>query len=354
MKLFSSNRVSCILAVCLVFSLCRAPAAYGAKETRRTASAHPSIQVKEPTYNFGEVTESEEVEHAYPVKNTGKATLEIDRVQTSCGCTIARFDHAIPPGETGQVILKLNLKGYQGKMSKTATILSNDPRNPRVTLKLEGTVIALIDVRPSSNVVFRGMPDQLSETILDLVGAAVPFHLANPESNLGQDITYRLDTVEEGKHYRLTIANKIKRGNYSGYIKFYTGVPQKPDIFIRISGFIEGEISVKPQTILIGKLSAQQPERQGRVLVTSNRDKPFRITQMIYDERFVQVTQIPLEKDAGYSLQIEPKLDGIPLGTRQQTSLSIETDLNPGETEEVQIHLFNSADQPKAEDAATQ
>ncbi|MCE5334731.1 MAG: hypothetical protein LLG06_09070 [Desulfobacteraceae bacterium] len=242
----------------------------------------------------------------------------------------------------------MNLKGFQGKVSKPATIVSNDPHSPEVTVKVEGNVQALIDLKPTTNVVFRGMSERLQETVLDLVGA-VPFQISNSECSINDNIAYSVETIEDGRHYRLKVANKTKRGNYAGYIKLMTDLAQKPDILVRVNGYIEGEIAVKPQTILIGKLSANQPERTCKIVVTSNRNHPFQITKLTYDKRFVDVEQSPLEKNAGYSLNVSPKLGGVPVGQRKQTTIAIETDATPGEKDEVQVHLFNSADQPTSD-----
>jgi len=242
----------------------------------------------------------------------------------------------------------LSLKGYQGKISKGATVFSDDPQTPQMGLTMQGTVVALVDVKPSPAIVFRGMADQATETSVELTGTRVPFHIASMESNLDSNIDYKLETVEAGKRYRLKVTNKTKRGNYAGYLKLYTDIEQKPDILLRVSGFIEGEVSIKPQTILIGKLSATQPERPGRVMITSNRNQPFEITKLTYDERLLNVSQHPLEKENGFYLDIFPRLEAVPVGTRQQVKLNIETNLAPGQNDEVQIHLFNSADQPEA------
>ncbi len=212
---------------------------------------------------------------------------------------------------------------------------------------MEGTVTSLIDVRPSTSIVFRGLADFIPETLIEFVGSSVPFHLTRVESDLDEKITQNIETVENGKFYRLRVMNKAKRGNYRGYVKVFTDLPQKPDILITVSAFIEGEVSVKPQAILIGKLSADQPERPGKITVTANRNAPFQITGLGYDERLMTVTQHPLESDAGYLIEINPKLESIQPGTRQQTTLTIETSAAPGEKEVVQVHLFNSVEQPE-------
>ncbi len=232
-------------------------------------------------------------------------------------------------------------------MAKTATVYSDDPQNPRVTLKMEGSVLPLIDVKPSAMVIFHGMPDQVHESVLDLIAGPMPFHISSVQSNLEQKIEYKLDTVEDGKHYRLRVSNKLNRGHYSGYIKVNTDLAQKPEVMVRVGGNIEGDFSVRPETVLIGKLSTSLPERQGRITVTSNRNRQFHITKLDHDERLVSVVQHPLPDGKGYVIEVNPKLEAVPVGSRQQTTLGIETDLAPGQRDEVLIHIFNSA-QPEA------
>ena len=305
------------------------------------------IQVKELEYNFGEILEDHEVEHEFTVKNIGSADLNIMNVRVDCGCTAVRYDATIRPGGEGKVKMKVSLKNYVGKVDKKATVQSNDPQTPEVIVRMIGTVLPVIDIKPSPGILFRGMADQVSESVLDLTATTAPFHITGSDTNIGENINYSLETLTDGKHYRLKVSNKLKRGTYGGFIRLDTDLAQKPDVLIRVSGFIEGEISVKPQNILIGKLSANQPERLGRVAVTSNRNKPFDITRLTYDADLMSISQEPSEDQAGFILVVKPKLEGVQVGARKQSSLIIETDLNPDEKIEVLVHLFNSADQPE-------
>jgi hypothetical protein len=183
---------------------------------------------------------------------------------------------------------------------------------------------------------------------LDLEGST-PFHISGTESNLSEDIAYTLETVAEGEHYRLRVSNKISNGNYGGFIKLDTDLAQKPDIIIRVSGFIEGEISAKPQNILIGKLCTGQPERVGRVVVVSNRNKPFEITQLTYDQNLMSVWQETLEDQTGFILEVQPKLENVPTGSRKQAVLKIETDLSADAKVEVLVNVLNHSGQPEAQ-----
>lgn len=338
-----------ILAGC--YCLCWAPAIDAAGEAPKSnpvapaaAPSAPVIQFPEQTYDFGEAFEGTELTREFKVKNIGKADLQIDQVRPSCGCTIASFDRTVPPGGEGKITLKVNLKGFHGNFKKTATVFSNDPQNPRSMLIIQGKIQAVVEIRPATNIAFRGMADQQPEKTVDLVGTTKPFKIVKVESNLGEKIRYQLETMEEGKHYRLKIANLFKQGNYSGFVKCTTNVPEKPEIQVRVSGYLEGEISVKPLTVLVGKFAAQQAVRAGKVSVTSNRKKPFQIKKLTYDEKLIQVKQEPLAQGNGFSLEITPRVDQLPAGGegRHQTTLTILTDVAADEPQTVQVHIIKA------------
>jgi hypothetical protein len=259
---------------------------------------------------------------------------------------VARFDRAIPPGGEGKITLKVDLGGYQGKVVKSASVVSNDPLNSRTTLTLQGTVKNLIEVRPANSVVFRGMADQQTEKPIDIIGASQSFHITKAESNLEDKVAYRLETVEEGKQYRLKISNRLKQGSYSGFVKLHTDLVQKSEVIIRVTGSIEGEVSVNPKSVPVGKMAAQQPVRSGKVQVVSNRNQPLQIARLTYDKRLIQVSQQPLPNQSGFSLEIIPVMENIPAGNRNQTTLVIETDMTPEGKHEVQIQMYNALDTP--------
>ena len=259
---------------------------------------------------------------------------------------MARFDREIPPGGEGKITLKVDLKGYQGTVTKSATVVSNDPQNSRTVLVVKATVKNVIEVRPAGTVSFRGMADQQTEKAIDIIGASELFHITSVESNLEEKIAYRLETVEEGKQYRLKVSNRLQQGRYSGFIKLHTDLVQKSDVVIRVSGLIEGEISVNPNSVPVGKLAAQQPVRSGKVQVVSNRNKPFRITKLIYDERLIQVSQQPLPNQSGFSLEVTPVMQNIPAGDRHRPLWSLKPTCRPKENTRSRSRCITVQDTP--------
>ena len=52
-----------------------------ASQPSPTAQETPSIQVSQPTHDFGEALEGAEVVNEFHVKNTGRAVLQIEQVR---------------------------------------------------------------------------------------------------------------------------------------------------------------------------------------------------------------------------------------------------------------------------------
>jgi hypothetical protein len=253
----------------------------------------------------------------------------------------------IPPGGEGRATLKLELKGFQGYVKKTATVHSDSPDNPRITLVVQGTVKALIEVRPEKTVYFQGMADQNGDKTIEISSTLSTFHIKKMQDTLEQKAACRLETVEDGKHYRLKISNLANQGSYRGAVTLYTDLAAKPELTVWVSGFIEGEIGIRPNTLVLGQLAADQPVLSGKVLVVNNRNKLFRITKCTYDEKVVSVKQAPVPDGTGFSLEVTPNMANIPLGGRLQTNVTIETDVASGDKHEVQVQLLNLADAPK-------
>jgi archaellum component FlaG (FlaF/FlaG flagellin family) len=93
------------------------------------------------TYDFGFIAEADGLAtHSFTIKNTGSATLVINRITASCGCTQPEWSKApIAPGSTGEVKISYDPKGRPGPFYKSITIHSN-AGNERLTLYVKGTV----------------------------------------------------------------------------------------------------------------------------------------------------------------------------------------------------------------------
>jgi len=93
------------------------------------AQGRPIMSFEKQEYNLGTIkftSEEKKIKLTYIFKNTGNAPVIINRVQTSCGCTISEWTKKpVPSGAKGHVYAILDLKGKIGFIRKTLFVYSN-------------------------------------------------------------------------------------------------------------------------------------------------------------------------------------------------------------------------------------
>lgn len=109
-----------LLSICLC-GACR-------EKASKAPAADTTVEWVQKNWNFGEITEGEEVSHVFRFKNTGKHNLLIRNIEVGCGCTTAGYDKApIPPGKEGKIEIAFNSAGRLGKQYKEIRIFANIP-----------------------------------------------------------------------------------------------------------------------------------------------------------------------------------------------------------------------------------
>ena len=78
------------------------------------------------TRDFGRIPEGRKLDVAFRFKNSGTKPLIIERVQPSCGCTVAEQPEApIMPGGTGEIKASFNSEGRVGINHKKIYVYAN-------------------------------------------------------------------------------------------------------------------------------------------------------------------------------------------------------------------------------------
>jgi hypothetical protein len=76
--------------------------------------------------DFGRIPEGRKLDVAFRFKNSGTKPLIIERVQPSCGCTVAEQPEApIMPGGTGEIKASFNSEGRVGINHKKLYVYAN-------------------------------------------------------------------------------------------------------------------------------------------------------------------------------------------------------------------------------------
>lgn len=102
----------------------------------------PSIEFADKVWDFGTLSGNEKVEHEYVFTNKGKSDLIIRKVQAGCGCTATDPGKTVlKPGESSSIKAVFDSRGQRGKQNKGITVVTNDPANPNIILRLTGEVV---------------------------------------------------------------------------------------------------------------------------------------------------------------------------------------------------------------------
>ncbi len=89
----------------------------------------PVMTFTKTTFEFGNLTEGDLVEHLYHFKNTGNKALLISDVKAECGCTVPVWPREpIMPNQESDIKIQFNSSGKSENINKKVTIFANtDP-----------------------------------------------------------------------------------------------------------------------------------------------------------------------------------------------------------------------------------
>ena len=108
------------------------------------AKKRPQIQFEQTTIDLGTFPESDPVRTVkFKFKNVGNAKLVINRVSTTCGCTVADYPKDfIAPGASGYITITYDGKGkYPGRFRKGISVFTNNGKDI-ARLYIEGVMTA--------------------------------------------------------------------------------------------------------------------------------------------------------------------------------------------------------------------
>jgi len=150
---------------------------------------------------------------------------------------VANFDRSIPPGGEGKITLTFDTKGYEGKVQKTSTVYTNDPKTPEGKLVFEALVKTPIMVSEKM-VLLKGAYQEIVTKTIDIKGELKePLKLEPVEFTLDKKAKFNIEEVTKGKHFRVTFTSIPNVGNsYRGILKLKTNYPEKPELVIYVMG----------------------------------------------------------------------------------------------------------------------
>ncbi len=273
----------------------------------------PVAELPEKTYEFGRMGLGKVGEHDFIIKNTGTAPLKIAKGPTQCKCTVAGLkDQEIPPGGEATIHLSWEPKSV-GPFAQTATIWTNDPKNPELTIGVEGDMFQEIEIQPmdgwklgvltnSNPTPFRGM---IQSAVIDNF-EITKIETSSDRVTLKETKLTPEELEEDGNSlrcgYRLEgeLAGISEPGKVEETITIYTNLEEYPKFELTLSARRAGAMTViGPQwtsggpMLNLGKISSAEGKETKLTVMIPPGDEEFKILETISDPGFVQARLKP-------------------------------------------------------------
>ena len=181
---------------------------------------------------------------------------------------MASYDKAIPPGQEGEITLKVKTARRKGRFSKSGTVYSNDPQQPTTKISISCLVKTHINVTPTDSVKLEGYEgDKLNQKITITSFEEQPLKITDITSDIDDKIKYKLKTKKKGKEYVLEIKNRSKKvGSFRGKINLKTNSDKKPLLVINVYSKLREEVVVRPKSLSYGTLDTTKEDfNPGRI-----------------------------------------------------------------------------------------
>jgi hypothetical protein len=202
------------------------------------AAGDPQAAVSATTFDFGKIYEDRALTHAFVIKNTGAAPLQILEVDPDCACTVPSYDKTIPPGGQGEITLTIKPYSVIHQFKKVTKVRLNDPQQPLVNLTMSGTALPFIEIQPSHIVRLKGAPgEQVQGQVRFISHLPVPWKITEFRTTIPDKIAVTLRPEVPDKVYVLEVRSTgSQSGPYAGLVELFTTSKERPRMIVRVFG----------------------------------------------------------------------------------------------------------------------
>jgi hypothetical protein len=279
------------------------------------AQAGPKLVVDPTIADLGDVSQGDVRDVTFELRNEGDGTLTIKAVRPTCGCTVVDYDKEIAPGAVGKVDAKLDTAGFNGPISKSILVMTDDPINPTTTLAIKANVKPYIEVLPRPLVRFNAL--QLEEVEQKVVIAATErtkgFSVTGVKSD-NDAITPAIRKLEasemvEGKsapqyELTLTLAADAPVGPLNSVVTVETDNANAKRIQVRVFGVVRALLQVSPPELQFGAVRAAESPARTVVVVNNKVGESIQILDATIDDPAFETELKAIEEGRRYHVTV--------------------------------------------------
>jgi len=220
----------------------------------------PKLLLAEDTHDFGAMDERSKGHYEFVFANVGDAPLTLKQGRTSCTCTSTILEKGdIQPGRSGKVAVEWNGKNRVGPFKATATVTTNDPYKPTVTLTITGRITTAVRVVPTRLAMSGITASEEASAQVKVFGflseplEVIGHEFSHPETSenfrvtcepLSPDQVAEEQDATSGCLVEVTVKPGLPLGAFQQTILLKTNYPEAPTIEVPVEGTISSDISI--------------------------------------------------------------------------------------------------------------
>jgi len=216
----------------------------------------PAILIDPGAIDFGTLAQEEARTSTVEISNVGGATLVIERVDSTCGCTVAKPEKSsLEPGESTPLVITFSSKQFQGNQYKTVRIHSNDPAEAIVEIDVKAFVKVPLVFTPGGKMISFGKlrageaePHVIKLLSTDGIALDVEAVRVN-EDKLKATIRDSKSGSPSEKDLVVELADDVGPGAIREILSFKTNIPETPTFDIEVAALVLADVQVFPEDV---------------------------------------------------------------------------------------------------------
>jgi hypothetical protein len=267
-----------------------------AEAIEEQSQGEPRLVLEQETLDFGNIDPGSRNKAEFTFKNGGNGVLKINKVKSTCGCTVPQLKKkSYLPGESGKINVTYTANQRSGPVKKALHILSNDPGNSNIPFYIKADIVKKISYKPDKLKLRLDKENAGAEEIkiesLDGKKFSISKIAVRPEC-----MKFDFDPAAEDLSFTLTPTineEKIKTVN-SGRITFFLNHPSQKNVAV---GFdVLPPYKSDPATLIALNAAPKQPVRK-ILYILSNYGEDFDIESIEPTNDIIRVVNQEKMKD---------------------------------------------------------
>lgn len=219
-----------------------------------------SLEFQYYDFDMGIVDESTPLEIIFPFTNVGDTGIEIKKVGTDCGCTVASVtEGVIEPGSEGVIEVTFTPEGIPGDKEYRVEVHTTDTNHPLIMLVIRCQYTPKIYLSAPEILLTNLRDDRPSDDIWEISATAleqrsrIKIDYVDMNDAIGFSAEIMPTEFSTSSIIRFSNTGLLPAGRYSGTALIHCSSPSSLSLEVTLTGWVMGKLEVTPPFIAMDR-----------------------------------------------------------------------------------------------------